>query len=220
MALHTYALTTVERLKQYLRITVNTYDDELEFAINAATDEIERYCNRRFQETTYTNELYNGSGSAQLLLNNWPVSTTDPFSLGRRDTSLNQNSFSTIDGEFYFIDYDTGTLDLVGSDGFNFGYSDRFTRVPKYYRVTFTAGYAFDNTATFLSDVGLADVEMACKRVAAAIFKFNNTLGTLQSESIGDYSRSFGSGGAISGQEGFLTPDILSILSKHRRYFI
>jgi hypothetical protein len=47
----------------------------LETLINAATDFMEDYCGRRFLETDYTNELYDGDGTEMLFLKNYPIVT-------------------------------------------------------------------------------------------------------------------------------------------------
>jgi hypothetical protein len=56
-----HALTTKERIKTRLELTATTFDDLFDSLILAVTDRIERMCNRRFMQATYTNELYDGS---------------------------------------------------------------------------------------------------------------------------------------------------------------
>lgn len=45
----------------------------LETLINAVTDFMEDYCKRRFLETAYASELYDGDGTEMLFLKNYPI---------------------------------------------------------------------------------------------------------------------------------------------------
>ena len=71
-----YALTTVQRVKDRLQITVSQFDTLLERMVNHATDYIERETgNRRFAFSTWTAEIYSAYGPRQkyLPLRNAPV---------------------------------------------------------------------------------------------------------------------------------------------------
>lgn len=57
-----YALTTNARVKARIEITVSTLDTVIDTMIASVTDFIEQQCGgRRFKETTYTSEVYDGS---------------------------------------------------------------------------------------------------------------------------------------------------------------
>jgi len=97
MALLDYALTTLARVKTFLGIS-GTSDDELLTSlinndelltslINSCTDFIENYCDRRFKQKAYTNELYNGNGTNKLLLKNYPVDESSTFKIEERELS-------------------------------------------------------------------------------------------------------------------------------------
>lgn len=84
MATNTYALTTKDRIKSKLGITSTASDTVLDRLIYACTDFIENQCSQRFQRTTYTQQLYDGSqidGSpkSMLFLNNGNVTTISSF---------------------------------------------------------------------------------------------------------------------------------------------
>lgn len=73
-----YALTTTARVKDLLKITVTDHDTILTRLIADCTDFIENATNRRYKQTTYTNELYDGcyvdgTQKRTLVLNNAPL---------------------------------------------------------------------------------------------------------------------------------------------------
>jgi Phage gp6-like head-tail connector protein len=80
-----YALTTLQRVKDRLEITINDFDPILTRIINGATDFIERECGKsglerypndgHFVQKKYTNEVYSVRGTKQerLVLRNAPV---------------------------------------------------------------------------------------------------------------------------------------------------
>ncbi len=75
MPLEANALTTKETVKSFLKINeADTSQDILiEMLINAVSSNIEVYCNRRFGQNQYTDEVYSGNGDIYLILNQFPV---------------------------------------------------------------------------------------------------------------------------------------------------
>jgi len=180
--LNSFALTTVARTKEFMGITVNTYDTVLERLINSATDYIEKYCGgRRFKRTSYIQETYDGNNSTSLSLRNFPVNTSTTVELERRESTLNEDNWQVIEGQDYFLYANEGVIT----------YPTGFQRLPKAYRMTYTAGYDYDNITTFLSDVGMADLEWSCWELVKNTFNQKNQSGNIQSESIGNYSVTF-----------------------------
>jgi len=174
-------LTTVARLKAFLGITVATHDTILERLINMASDFISNYCNTVFQEAIYTNEIYDGTGSLNLVLEKAPISTTASFQIEER---TGKSSWSSIDNSSYYIDYVTGIVHSRGSG---------FIDMPQKYRATYTAGYAFDNftPGATLESLGMGDLEFATWKLVSKAFDNRKGSTDVQSESIGDYSVSF-----------------------------
>ena len=82
-----YALTTNARVKARIEITVSTLDTVIDTMIASVTDFIEQQCGgRRFKETTYTNEVYDGSivgvnpqPLPYLILKNAPIASISAF---------------------------------------------------------------------------------------------------------------------------------------------
>jgi uncharacterized phiE125 gp8 family phage protein len=76
MPLASNALTTLPAVKEYLKLQDTTVEDSLlETLINSASTLIEGYCSRRFREQAYIDEEYDGSGSASIVLSQYPVSS-------------------------------------------------------------------------------------------------------------------------------------------------
>lgn len=147
-ALISYALIDVDSVKETLGIpSSNTSKDNLiRRKINQATEMIVGYCNRRFDEQTGVVEYYDGSGLEQLLLRNRPITATTTFTLEARDTSLNDNDFTTVDTDHYFVDTAAGVIDGLST------FSGRYDR----YKVTYSYGWA-----TIPSDVAEACASLA-----------------------------------------------------------
>ena len=205
MALTTYALTTLARFKTFAGITVADDDALLLSIINVVTDFVEKYCDRRFIKTTYTQELYDGSGLKTLVLNQFPVVSTETFLLEQRTSVQNINSFSSLESNSYYIKYTKGILELTGG---------RFSEIPQYFRVTYTAGYAFKNDVAplvTLEEVGIADLELAVWKLVNYIFLKRKSAEDIQSEKLGDYQISYNSS---SDMKGFIdeNPEVKEIL--------
>jgi hypothetical protein len=203
MSLLAYALTTVARLKTFLGISSASYDTLLENIVNSTSEFIEKYCDRRFKKTAYTDELYNGNGFNKLMLKNYPVDSSATFSIYKRDSIQNEEGWDDVDDEDYFVHWDKGYIENV---------RDIFYAYPKHYKISYTAGYNFNNTSTYLTDAGAGDLEYACWKLASKVFNQRNVAGNVQSESLGDYSISFMSSVMAD-------PEIKSILDKYKRPF-
>lgn len=189
MAVKSYALTTRQRLIDFLGLNASslttTQQNLLDRIIDTATEYIENYCGRHFKKTTYTNQLLNGNGAGQVVLKHYPIDSSESFGLEVRNSALNEGGYTTIEANSYIVDYDSGVVS--GMSGFSFikGYG--------LYRASYTAGYDFDNSTTFLSDTTAGDVEYAMWKLCAAAWnKKKGSLGVV-SESLGDYSVTYGS---------------------------
>lgn len=158
--LNSWHLTTLADVKESLSIdSGNTSKDNLIIRkINQATDMIEAYCGKNndqhFVSTAYTEE-YDGTGIAQVVLKNRPVISLTSFK--QRNTTENENDWTDIDSELYFLDDNAGVIDLL------------FTAIPNWnlYQVSYTAGFA-----TIPSD--LAE---ACATLASYLVE-NSTTGS------------------------------------------
>lgn len=75
------AITTKTAFKNYAGVTITTDDDLLDDLVNRATSAIENYCDRKFTYDTYR-ERYDGDGTTDLLLNQYPIGEVKLLSVG------------------------------------------------------------------------------------------------------------------------------------------
>jgi len=185
MPINNNGLTTVDRVKTFIGITVADHDTLLERLINQVSDFVEHYCDRTFVETDYTNEIYDGTGTDKLFLRNFPVSSTDTFTLERLSGNQNTSNFDSIESELYFVDFNTGIIETTG-----WGFTER----PRKFRVTYTAGYAFKNDGAplvTLESLNIGDLEFAVWKLVANAFEMRKNTSNVSAETIGDYSVTF-----------------------------
>lgn len=154
-----YALTNVADVKESLGIASSdqSWDNLITRKINQVTDLVQKYCDRTFKLTQYS-EYKDGSNIDELVLNQRPIvqDDTHAFLVERRDTSLNEESFETVDSNLAFIDNASGVLEL------DYRAIGRWNR----YRYTYWAGYA-----TIPNDLAEAACTLVCYFV-------NNPAGT------------------------------------------
>lgn len=201
MSVKTYALTTLTRFKQFAGITSNsTQDAVIERLIDSVTEFVENYIGYRVQQATYTNENYDTDDSDTLILNKFPVSSVS--SLQRRNSALNEDSWETIDSQYYHLDSAAGII--YGAGGW------KFSRTRRGYRVTYVAGFNFDNASTFLSDTEGGDLEFVCWQLVATAWNMRKGGTGIEQESIGDYSVTYK-------KEVMQNDDIKAILDKYAR---
>lgn len=203
MAIHDYALTTVTRQAQFMGITNPSSGSAnhtiLTNLINACTDFIEHYIGYRVKKTTYTNEEYDGDQSGVLALKRFPVVSVS--SLQMRNSNLNEDDWDTIDTEDYFTDLSEGLVRLA---------TRKFLGGVRGWRVSYIAGFDFDNSSTFLSDTEGADLEYACWKLVNGAFERRKGGAGIKSEAIGDYRVEYMS-------ELFESAEIKAILDKYKR---
>lgn len=129
-----YALTTVDRVRNIrLRIEADGFDSLFANLINGVTDFIEGECNRRFKETTYTNELHtvHTYGQTMLVLRQSPVTEVTAFEyrVGLKSNPMWQAYFP--DNWELLDDGDSGIIEVC-------------SMLEKFNRVTYKAGYKID----------------------------------------------------------------------------
>jgi len=140
-------LCTRDRVKSYLGLTGDTYDDLIDALIPAASEALERACGRRFAETGYT-EYHDGNGADRVVLNHRPViSLTAIWDDADRDFE----AADLVDSDDYVLDAAAGIVILT---------SGRFARGARNVKVTYSAGYTTVPT----------DAAQACCMLVAAWF--------------------------------------------------
>lgn len=197
-----YALTTTARVKTYLNISVTTHDTLLERLIDQVTEFIENYTGRRFKLTTYTSKEYDGTGTNKLILEDYPIVSFS--ALQERGTRQNESSWNTISSEDYFVDNPTGIITAVPFE---------FVKGTKLYRATYTAGYDFDNSATFLGDTEAGDIEWVAWELIKASFDKRKQEGGVSQVRLGDASVTYR--GSVMND-----PELKNILDSYKRVVI
>lgn len=200
-ALLSYALTTVARVKTRLTITVSTHDTIILYLINNVTDFIEGECNRRFKETTYTNEVYSiqGQGNNLLNLKQSPVSsvTSLQYRAGLK-SNPNWTEFAADDWEL-LEDGVSGIIELHGS----------FPQGGNGIRASYVAGYKinFANYGDMNTHTLPADLTDLAERLVIKLFK--------RRESEGKGREAFNN--AVTEWKDLLSPEDVAVINKYRR---
>ncbi len=186
MAVKSYALTTAQRVADFgvLGTLADSKLTRMERIVDSITEYIENYLGYRIKETAYTNQEYSTESAQSLNLENFPVSSSATFAIQRRNSALDNDNWETIDSSFYHVDFDSGIIHAAG------GWE--FSRTTNGFRVTYTAGYSFDNSTTFLSDTQAGDIEMIVWEMCLATYSRKGGSLGVKSEKLGDYSIVYG----------------------------
>jgi len=174
----------------------------MEALIDGMTEFIEGYLGYRVQKTAYTQEEYDTEEAQSLLLKNFPIVSGETFTLQRRLNSLNEDSWETVDSQYYHVEEGAGII--YGASGWE------FSRTRRGYRVTYTAGYDFDNSDTYLTDTEGGSIEFAAWMLLEAIWNKRKGGSGVVSEKIGDYA-------IVYRKMMFENDDIKSLLDKYIR---
>lgn len=181
--IYPYALTTLQRVKDRLNITVADSDAVLQRLINAATDYIESNCCRRFKQANYV-EIYSVAGEVQeyLCLNQAPVTALTKLEY-RAGTPSTPNWTPFIADQYELLESgESGLVRIYGA------FAPVVYSGTNAIRATYTAGYLFDfanfGGATHTLPADLTDL---CERMVVRFWKKREKPG-VQSESIRDSS--------------------------------
>lgn len=171
-----YALLTLNDLKASLQIafSTTTYDTSLALMVNEATGMIEKKCHRRFKQTTYTTETYDGTGTKQLWIRNPPIISITLITVDN-ETISEATDYDDYDG--YRIEPQVNGHKMEGMLYLSNGWDKGEQNV----EVTYSGGYT-----TIPDDIRRAAVMM----IREWYNMYRNTQG-FKSESIGKYSYSY-----------------------------
>lgn len=185
MATVNWALTTLERVKNRLGIKVSDFDALIEQIINSITDWMEGECGkRRFKETTYSNEIYDGSAMGEsrkhLALRHSPVRSLTSFQYNAGLIS-SPSWVDFLPDEYQLLDKE-GMIYILG--GLPAG--------KRNIRVSYAAGYkidfAYDTDAT--KHALPFDISNLAERLAVKEFKKREDVGK-SGETLGDATVNF-----------------------------
>ena len=116
MALASNALTTVADVKTYMGVTSSTDDTLIETLVNNVSDQIERWCDRQFAATTFT-EFIDARGTRTIAVENPPLVSVDVVAFGARDSLTVSSATSTDLLATVAVDDTQARLYRVASDG-------------------------------------------------------------------------------------------------------
>jgi hypothetical protein len=157
MTLLSNALTTVDAVKEYLKIPLdNTGDDSrIEGLINACSASIENYCQRSFKKQQYVDEEYDGNNYKYINLLNYPVVSVDSVTLN--DTLLTTDQYTVKKKPGILVRKYTG----IDVDYYYRWHNAFWPQGDGNILVTYTAGY----------DVIPADLEQSCILYVMSFYK-------------------------------------------------
>lgn len=175
-------LTTTTKVKNYLGITVSTYDTLISSIIDGVSDQAESYCNRNFNSATYTEYYDTELGDTKVFVKNYPV--TSVTSLSYRSGTFGNPTWEAFNTNDYLLS-DNGKISLAL----------RLPESEKYIKVVYVGGYKIDfanetNTALHTLPAGLTQI---ITEMVAETFNMRKVAGIL-SESTEGQSITFATG--------------------------
>lgn len=186
------SLTTRNRVKTKLGITVTTYDSVIDGWLDPVSNLIDEYCNRIFATTDYKVWL-NGEGSSELFLPQYPINNVDRVSIHKVYVAQVQCAVSGATKAYITIDDTEVKFDHIDSAGARQSTSLAFATyatlsamaaaAPAGWTVTVQSGYGTWPT-TDLVRVQSADcitpvnfqMEMADEEIGVELGRYDNGL--------------------------------------------
>lgn len=172
MALNANALISQAELELILQITISDSDLK-DFLINSASDFINNFTNRKILKRTIESEEYDGDGSFNLYLKQYPIISASEVLLW--DAYNDEESYSYTEHTEYKLYLEEGYIYFRG----------RTSRGHKNYQITYVAGYALADVPT--------DLKNACAQLSGLIY-YNKGKAGIKSEAIGKYSVTYDKG--------------------------
>jgi Phage gp6-like head-tail connector protein len=191
------AILTLAEFKTYVGISDTSEDNQLNPMIDMINDLIPELTERTLEETAYENELYDGSATTALNLNNYPIVSIEEVLV--YNTEIEVVSYSDrvetgTDG-YWIKDAENGVL--YRNAGWPIGRG--------VISISYTAGY----------DTIPNNLKYAALQAASYLRKVGKKVG-LASESLGSYSYSLISG-AMNGKSIFQNAGVQEIIDAYTR---
>jgi hypothetical protein len=134
----TYALVTLEEVKDALDISKIIQDDIIVRLIDDVSSAIETFCDRQFKSRDYTNEDYDGDGSNVIYTKEYPINSISSL---YDDPDRNFTSSYLIDPSNYVFYSEEGKIQLITTTGSSGMLLGNFSRGAKNIRINYNAGY-------------------------------------------------------------------------------
>lgn len=205
------AYSTPDRLAAFIEIPTPTGIQltAMQALINSISSFINQYTSRTFVKTVHTREEIDTERGQTINLAGYPIISSQPFILERRNSQLKEDMWQVIDGLYYDVDTDAGIIHFM--DGVY------VFRGRKIYRVTYTSGFDFDNVTTFLGDTDGGDLELALWLIGKDVWLNKKVPTNVQGERIGDYQISYQRPTTgIKSVSLFNNPEALAILNNYQ----
>lgn len=204
--LSTYALTTLQKVKDYLGITDTTLDTLIQASINQQTDFIESFCGaRRFLRTTYTGEIYDSKPGRCIFLNNFPI--TSLTAVYYRGGTVSSPVWNTYSADGYL---------LYGNSGYVKFYA-MLPEVSQGLKFDYVAGYLIDFTHELDTTYHTLpfDLTQACTQLVAEDVNTRQAIGLSMMATEGQQVR-------ISDKRGEIPASVKAVLTRYQtlRYAI
>ncbi len=187
-------LTDVEEAKLFLDLRQSDNDEMIKRIIIGVSEHCEAYCGRSFKSATYTDEIYDGTGTDVLVLKDHPVTAVAKVIAWRDGPELVQGTDYEFDADGLIVLIGlvtTGTLSQAG----------KFPRGRRGVTISYTAGYA-----TLPGDLLLS----LHKAIAFEFRKFDKG-------SIGVLSQGLGTESSIEFIKAMYPPEVIDVWNRYRR---
>lgn len=197
MAVASWALLTLQEGKDYLGVGGDESNSVIEGMIDASTLACEDYTDRLLVSRTYTNEVYDGDGSCELTLRQFPITACTAFEFL---TFTPPDVWTSYDATTYGLHIVEPVKDTIALRSLTFPYGPQSVRIPSY-----TAGYTSVP----------AKIKQACRVVLLAMWKSRDK------QLAGIASQSFPGGQTVS----YRTPEAVPLearqmLEPYRRWCV
>ncbi len=178
--IYTNSLTTLQRVKDLLNVTIADHDAVLTRFVNAATDYIENTCRQNFKQNSYVEKYSIWGGNMQFMqLNNLHVTALTKLEI--RGGLPSTPNWITINPDFYELveNGDSGLIRLYP------GFSSFLYSGVNSLQASYTAGYLIDftNFGNKVLHNLPADLSGLCERIVMRWWKRRES-GGKQSESL------------------------------------
>lgn len=203
MSVGTYALTSLAKLKEYLGITVTTWDTFLEGLVDAATAQAETYTNRNLKARDYSydsdaaaydpdNAVLDGNGLDRIVLPQYPIVSVTTLRIDTMEIEARSSLFSC----GYVPDKASGIILLAGY---------LFTKGLRNIELAYNAGYS----------TVPANLEQAVIEQAAWLYKESNVGSAL----LGVSSKQLPDG-SLTFMDRDLLPAVKLVLNRYKKRFL
>jgi hypothetical protein len=202
---------TLAEAKAHIGISGSSEDTSLGVIVDAVNAFIPTYCNRKFDETTYDRELYNGSGQAALVLKQRPVVEITEVLVRGEAIELRSEDPDTNQLGYYYFDLAEGII-----------YNNRiWERGRGIIQISYTAGYVSSVSDQYDPSIPLPlDLKFAACEMVSYFRNVKGKAGIL-SESLGSYSYRLATGvGDMGGELTIPNVIIKNILDRYKDIYL